>query len=284
MRRPRLPTFLYIGPDKTGSTWMYEVLRQHPRAFVPTTKDLYFFDRYYHRGLDWYEAFFRDAPHDALAIGELSHDYLFSAEAAQRIAIALPEARLFTSLRQPAERVLSHYLYLLRSGLTTLPFDEAIGAIPELIEKSLYFKHLRHYVERFPASQLQVFFFEDLVRDERQFARAMFSFLGLPQAEITLPGRTLPASRPRSVTLAALAKHGANLSRDLGFTSLVGVVKRSRLAGLLYKPYGAGERPELSASQRERLWEHFDPDVRQLEQLLGVSLDHWRIERTRRQS
>ena len=38
------PDFLYIGPDKSGSTWLYEVLRRHPEVFVPSVKDLYFFD------------------------------------------------------------------------------------------------------------------------------------------------------------------------------------------------------------------------------------------------
>jgi len=118
------PTFLFIGPDKSGSTWLYEVLRQHAQCFVPPVKDIYFFDRYYERGLDWYFRFFEAAPPGTLAAGELSHDYLFSSAAAERIAQDLPGVKLITSLRDPAERTFSHYLYMIRSGRTRLDFAD----------------------------------------------------------------------------------------------------------------------------------------------------------------
>ena len=129
------PTFLFIGPDKTGSTWLYEVLRQHAACYVPPVKDIYFFDRHYERGLDWYLSFFEPAPAGSLAAGELSHDYLFSPQAADRIARDLPNVRLLTSLRDPAERTFSHYLYMIRSGRTRLDFAAALEQFPELVDE-----------------------------------------------------------------------------------------------------------------------------------------------------
>ena len=68
------PTFLYIGAARAGSSWMYEILREHPDVFVPLAKDIYFFDKHYDRGLQWYRSFFASAG-GRRAIGELSHDY-----------------------------------------------------------------------------------------------------------------------------------------------------------------------------------------------------------------
>ena len=48
----RLPNFLYVGPDKAGSSWLHETLIKHPDVYLTPAKDLYFFDRYYDRGLD----------------------------------------------------------------------------------------------------------------------------------------------------------------------------------------------------------------------------------------
>ena len=48
------PNFLFIGPDKTGSSWMFHILSRHPDCFVPVAKDIYFFDRYYSKGMGWY--------------------------------------------------------------------------------------------------------------------------------------------------------------------------------------------------------------------------------------
>lgn len=270
------PTFLFIGPDKSGSTWLYEVLRQHEQCYVPPVKDIYFFDRHYERGLEWYFRFFDPAPPGTLAAGELSHDYLFSPEAAERIAHDLPGVRLMTSLRDPAERAFSHYLYMIRSGRTRLDFASALDRFPELIENSRYHKHLSEYMRRFERDQILVLFFEDLRANAESFARRVFDFLGLPfSEEIDYGRRVLPASRPRSFALARTFRAGAQLARSLGLTRLVGVVKRGPVAELAYVPYGDGERPRLDPEIRARLVEMLRSDIERLADMLGTDLSPW---------
>lgn len=275
--RPGLkPTFLFIGPDKSGSTWLYEILRRHPECYVPPIKDLYFFDRHYDRGLQWYYSFFAQAPPTALAIGELSHDYLFSERAADRIARDLPRIRLITSLRDPAERTFSHYLHLVRSGRTRAPFWRAVEEHPELIENSLYHGHLSRYLDRFPKERVLILFFQDLERNPREFAFRLFDFLGL--SRMTGPEiehRYMSASRPRSYLLARLAGRGADAARRMRLTRLVGWLKRSTVTRLLYRPYRSSERPRLSVRDRVELIEKFRPDVERLETLVDRDLSAW---------
>lgn len=277
-----LPNFLYIGPDKSGSTWMYRMLQQHPECHVPRVKDIYFFDRHYGRGLDWYASFFQHAPEDARAIGELSHDYLFSADAAARILRDLPGVRLFTSLRNPVERSFSQYLYMVRSGMTRGPFEEAVHQFPEIIDNSMYHRHLVRYAELFEPSRLAVFLFDELVLDPRGFGRRMFDYLGLAaDVELDFDRTVLPASRPRSARLARLAKEGANWTRRLGLPGLVGAVKGSYAAQWLYAPYEKSDRPSLSPDERRRLVDVFRPDLEQLETLIRRDLGQWMQQESR---
>ena len=44
-----LPSFLGIGVQKGGTSWLYENLRCHPELFLPDQKELHFFDRRFHR-------------------------------------------------------------------------------------------------------------------------------------------------------------------------------------------------------------------------------------------
>ena len=54
-----LPTFLGIGVPRGGTTWLHTTLISHPDVYMPTRrKEVRFFDRYYERGLGWYETFF----------------------------------------------------------------------------------------------------------------------------------------------------------------------------------------------------------------------------------
>jgi len=50
-----LPEFFVVGPPRTGTSWLYEMLRG--QVILPrTTKETRFFDTDFHRGLDWYRA------------------------------------------------------------------------------------------------------------------------------------------------------------------------------------------------------------------------------------
>lgn len=274
----RLPNFLYLGPDKSGSSWLFEVLRQHPDSFVPSCKDVYFFDEHYDKGLDWYASFFADAPASALAVGELSHAYLFSAEVADRIKHDLPGVRLMTSLRHPVDRCYSHYLYLVSSGLVTGSFAETIDNRPGLTRSSYYAKHVAEFMQRFGPDQFKVLFFDDLQRDPRAYAGQVYDFLGLSFNEAFEYEKKVRAARqPRSFWLARLAKKGALAARKLGLVNVVGAVKHSKVAQMLYKPYKKEEIPVMDPAVRAQLIQRYTPDVFELQDLLKVDLAHWMV-------
>ncbi|NJN06078.1 MAG: hypothetical protein HC814_06545, partial [Rhodobacteraceae bacterium] len=139
----RLPNFLYIGASKAGSTWIFEALKAHPEVFVPPAKDLYYFSRYYDRGIDWYESFFTAARPEHGAIGELSISYLIRDKALARIGRDLPDARILISLRNPIGRAWSAYTFMRRNNGVSVPFREAIDQkIPFLTETGHYARHL----------------------------------------------------------------------------------------------------------------------------------------------
>jgi len=50
------PTFLLIGAQKAGTTWISAMLRAHPEVFVPRAKELHYFNlkENHARGMDWY--------------------------------------------------------------------------------------------------------------------------------------------------------------------------------------------------------------------------------------
>ncbi len=270
------PNFLFIGPDKTGSSWMYEMLRQHPNCYVPLCKDIYFFDRHYERGLEWYCALFHDANASHTAIGELSHNYLFSPAAALRIRNYLPDAKLIVCLRHPVERIFSHYLYMIRSGRTQNSFEHALGHYPELLNNSLYYRHLQEYFRRFKRAQIKILFFQDLKTNSRLFAKQLFEFINLPFIpDLPYEKVVLATSLPRNFALAFLAKRGASAARDWGLVNWVGTIKRSAITKILYKPIAPQARPIISPDTVTELLEIFRDDTLALQDLLQTDLSDW---------
>jgi len=231
--------YIYIGTDKSGLTWLYNIFKQHPEIYVPTAKDVYFFDKYYHKGFNWYESFFKDS-HNFKIAGEISHDYMFSIEEMYRIKNDLP-----------IEKIWSQYLFLIRSGITKEPFEKAIESVDELIDKCLYGKYLSQYINMFNDEQLKIFYFDDLKKEPKEFANKVFDYLGVSMIdEINYYEKSLPANKLRLFFMAKLAKKSAIVLRELGFVNLLGRIKLNYLIqGMLYIPYDKNSKSKMTKEQ-----------------------------------
>ena len=272
------PTFLFIGADRCGSKSLHNMFREHPDCYVPPIADPYFFDKNYERGLDWYFKLFADAPADAQAIGEFSHDYIHSSEAAGRIAADLPNIKLLATLRHPVDRTFSSYASAFSAGVIRAPFEEALDDVPMLIDYSLYADKLKVYFDRFDRDQLKILFFDDLAADPVEFGREAFEFVGLRFVEEIDYGRKMSAlSKPRLPMSGYVSKQAANLLRKLGWVELLGRLKSNKFVrGLFYKPYETADKPQMNVETRQRLLDRFTPQVEELESMLDRDLSHWK--------
>lgn len=269
-----MPNFLMIGPGKAGTTWIYDLLRRHPDVYVPETKEVLYFTRFYDRGPAWYASFFEDAGGHT-AVGEVSNTYIFDERAPRRVREHYPGMRLVASLRNPIDRAFSHYLFLRRNGQVTGSFESVIGGEHRVVERGLYHRHLSPWWEAFPDDQLLVLDFERLQDDPRAFGRAIFEHLGVD------PGfwpagageRRLGAMEPRSRLLARGAKAVAVWLRRVGDPRWVTRLKRSRLARLLFRPIDREDYPELAPSTRRQLEAFFLEDARRLSRRTGIDFD-----------
>lgn len=268
----RLPNFLYIGPDKAGSSWLHEVLLHHPQMYLTEAKDLYFFDRYYDRGLDWYRAQFRRAGPQHSVVGEVCQDYLFHPDAASRIHRDLGAARLMVTLREPAARAFSSYLYMRKHGEPVGTFREALDTRPELLAHSAYGAALERYLALFRRRDLHVAFFDDLQESPQVFIDDITDWLGLDRLALTeeqLRAR-LPASSARSAALARLVRRAAVWAREHNGATVVGRVKRSEaVQRVLYRPLEASAA-HLQPADRDLVWQRLADDLDLLTQLTGI--------------
>ncbi|MDQ3104042.1 MAG: sulfotransferase domain-containing protein [Actinomycetota bacterium] len=271
----RLPNFVYLGPSKAGSTWLHEVLIKHPQVFMTEAKDLYFFDRYFDRGTDWYAGHFRRARPEQTVVGEVCQEYLSSPEAPARMHQTLGDnLRLMVTLREPVARAFSGYLYMRKHGVFTGTFREALDTRPGMFEHNRYATLLSRFLEYFDRRRLHVGVFDDLVEDPQLFIDEVVKFLEIDRAVLdeSLLVARLPASRARSTGVASAVKRGANWARQRRSAAImIGRVKRSPLVHkLLYTPLT--ERPEPSAEEAAYMRERLGPEMERLEEIVGLEL------------
>src|SRR5262245_49666055 len=270
-----LPNFLHLGPSKSGSTWLHEVLISHPGVYLSQAKDLYFFNGYHDRGPGWYRAQGRGAQREHQIHGEVCPDYLSCPEAPERIHACLgTDIRLMVTLREPVSRAFSSYLYLQKHGLAAPTFRESTKTSPELLEEGRYATHLRSYLRYFSCESLYIALFDDLQADPQAFLDGVTDWLGivrLPLSAERLEAQ-LPASKARWLPLAMLAKHGANWVRRHDGAALVGSLKRSALVQrVLYRPLGT-DRPEMAPEDVAFMHEQLDPEIAALDREFGLDV------------
>ena len=226
----RLPNFLYVGPDKAGSSWLHEMLIKHPDVYLTPAKDLYFFDRYYDRGREWYAAQFRDARGEEV-VGEVCQDYLFHPEAAGRIRETLGPTsgswcRCATRSSGPGRRTST----CASTGSGRTPSPRRSRSRPELLEHGRYATGLDRFLEHYPRENVHVALFDDLARDPQGFLDAVTDFLGvdpLPLSEQGPGGQAAGGQGPLGPPRPRRPGARADWVREHDGARLVGRVKRS---------------------------------------------------------
>ncbi|WP_369132360.1 sulfotransferase domain-containing protein [Modestobacter sp. I12A-02662] len=178
-----LPTFLVIGAMKAGTTSLYHYLKNHEQVFMSRIKELDFFvtESNWSRGLDWYRQQFNGAG-GALARGEASTLYTKFPEYAgvpERIASVLPHVKLVYVVRDPIERLRSHYQHRVKSGAEQAPPEVALLENPIYLATSRYGMQVERYLDHFPREQVLITTSERMRSDRSATVQQVYEFLGV---------------------------------------------------------------------------------------------------------
>jgi hypothetical protein len=183
------PTFLGIGSMRCGSTWLYEVLKQHPDIQVSDFKevDFFFLRRMLQHDWAWYEALFEsDKGGEPKPVrGEISPRYIRLREwQVRQIAKALPNLRLILTLRHPIERLWSQTLYDLGHlhGRDVRKVG-SVGLLRQLERArsrlaSDYFRAVAMWSSAFGRKSLHIGFFDQLRDDPQGYVDGVLRHIG----------------------------------------------------------------------------------------------------------
>lgn len=278
--------FIGIGGQKCASTWIYDILADHPEVLLSRAKELDFFSNFWDRGFNWYEhQFDTDKATSAIAVGEISPSYLSDTDAPARAARYNPDMRVILTLRKPIDRAYSNHKHNIRQGFVLgedLSFEKALAENPTYIEHGLYGKHLENWLRHFPKNQIQVIFFEDIVTDPEAVAKSVYRFLEVSESFIS---ENLRTKSNESVAVA-------NVKMALFVDGIRNRVRASRLFSwawdLLHMlgiraAYRAinmrnvnSAIPKMLPESRRYLASVYRPDIELLESIVDRSLTSWK--------
>lgn len=283
MHAPK-PTFLIIGAQKCGTTWLHRHLREHPGVFMPAEKELEFFsyqDQLAKPGFNGYLAHFLKAGATP-AVGEATAGYFWTrtnsrwSELPDGFQTDIPktvhrhlgeELKLIVALRNPVKRAVSAYLHYLAMGeiAPDANFAQAMS-YGGLVDMGFYARHLRNWQEYYPAHQIKVLILESDIRAKPVETLAeLCRFLAIPAYDF---GEKNVRKTVFAGTRRVINDHGVFVAVDETLTnSETGWHKDG------YKDdSGQYWRQIIAAECLQQLNEIFLAEVRDLDRLLGTRL------------
>jgi sulfotransferase family protein len=178
-----LPSFIVIGTMKGGTTSLYHYVRDHPEIAMPRIKELDFFvdELNWSRGVEWYREQFAAGGKSGVR-GEASTSYTKFPRyqgVSARMAKVVPDVRLIYVLRDPVERMRSHYQHRVANGAETRAPEVALFEDPIYLDYSRYALQLDQYLDHFDREQLLVITSEELRDDRHETVHRVFDFIGV---------------------------------------------------------------------------------------------------------
>ncbi len=296
--------FVVIGAGKCGTTTVHRALQEHPEVFLPVgVKETQFFARFgagplpeedpegcyhfpeavTHPGA-WSSLFASALPGQRL--GEVCPSYLSNGRAVANLGRYQKDARLVVLLRNPAERLWSRHLHLVRDGRSPGPFEACLDRDsvwwrrPDLVPEGFYGQHLASVYDRFPAGQVGVWLYDQLRDEPDRLLADIAAHIGVSSRVQAPVGHLNRSGVVQHDWLQALVGRGG----------VLGWVRSQLPAAVLSWPLAAQARAAVARVRqanlkRANMPEHvrrallddvYAADLTRLERLLGRSLDTWR--------
>jgi hypothetical protein len=278
MMTSHLPNFIIAGVTKGGTTSIFRYLAEHPHIFPSSKKEVSYFTslRYKEQlpALSVYESFFKNYAGEQYRMEASPSYFCGGRKVAASIKERLGDLKIMLSMRNPVDRMFSKYTSL-RGQLVldkNLSFSEYIKRSEEFKKEMLYVrkKHIyggfasgkyadfiEDWLEVF-GKDLRVFFFEDLIKDNRAYLRNVCRWLGL---DSSFYGNYNFVIENKSRQANNLFLHSFALKLNKKIDSFL--IRHYNLKGVLRDAYYAfnksNERLRMSQEERSYLIDFFKP-------------------------
>jgi hypothetical protein len=294
-RMPNWPNLFIAGAPRCGTSSLHAYLQGIPGIFMSRIKEPNYFSRVVigdrHpmvkpiRNRERYLRLFAEAG-DAKVIGEATPFYLEDPEAPALIHDMVPHAKVLLSLRDPVERLYSHYLMMRNNRPDMGSFMQEIErglAHPSERDMAvlspttgLYSRQVARYFRVFGEERVHVLILEEWMRDVPHALEQILAFVGVRHdcGEFADPPQRRYAQARGPVVRYLFGNRTISRATEALIPYRIRKLVRNTL---LMK---RGPKPKMDDESRRFLVQYYREDVRRLELLLGRRLP-WRNFRSR---
>lgn len=274
-----LPDFIIIGAMKAGTTSLHYYLSQHPQLAMSNPKELNFFiqERNWEKGQVWYESHFTRT---GVLQGESSPNYTGYPNfkrVPENMHSIVPDAKLIYVLRDPIERIISHYIHLVSEGRETRPFKRAMleDAPMQYVLRSRYHLQLQLFLPLYPRGQILLTTSEKLAAKREETLGEIFRFLGVDESFSSVRFSVIQHRSSSRRLRSTLGQRLYNMPYRFRLNRVSPEVAHI-LGYVLSFPFAKSiPRPQIDSDVRAVLVERLADDLRGLRAFTGQPFNEW---------
>ena len=266
--------FIVLGAHRCGTTWLHENLYHHPEIVLSKSKkELHFFDRKenYNRGVNFYNDYFKIQEKNKL-YGEVTPSYLSTINVPERIKFYFPKAKFIVMLRNPIERLYSHYKLNCGNHNIKESFSNYYNRKPIEKEEGRYIDYIQNYLKHFKKEQFLFLIFDELASNPLEFYRKILDFLDVNDKMY----------KPRALNTKSNSwqtkKH--NLKNNFIYYT-IRVLKRLKYFNLSTKLENIIQKKNIqsyiSTKDKNILNDYYRESITELESFLDIELINWKV-------
>jgi hypothetical protein len=282
----QLKVNLFIpGFGKSGTSSLHVYLNQHPDISMSVIKEPHFFSRRqsFVRGFEHYNTLFESSSNKKY-FGESSTTYIGSKIAIDRIKEYVKNPKFIVLVRNPIDRIYSHYTWLYSLGLETLPLREAVlkdmdtvfdadvdieGNFKNYLFFSKYGTLLSSYISNFGAENIKIITTESLNKDVIGTLNECFEFLKLEKLT------SIKEERQNITSLDKIDKTPMFVRKGLSYIN-DNVGARNKFDKVVHKLFIV-KKKQKPLSEDDRVWLKgiLNEEIKELKQITKMKFAEW---------
>ncbi len=279
-----------IGSQKSGTTYLANLLLQHPELALFGKKEIDFFSRYFDKGVEWYHQNVDDinkiyldastsysaAPISQLDIKTFKENNNPYYGVPRRIFENTKNSKFIYIMRDPVLRTYASYWHQVRAGTETRDFMTAIKEDNYYLRQGKYYKQLQQYLTYFDKDSFLLLSFEEFVKQPEMVVKECFEFLGLKPH----PVNAVNKGKNQSFQYGGIWKVINQITGSYGGINRIAKIVRPFVPDSLVYKIGnkmTKKIPSMNDDEMEYLINYFREENKILKDKLGFDISKWKV-------
>ncbi|MFT4780677.1 MAG: hypothetical protein ACI9SD_000351 [Pseudohongiellaceae bacterium] len=293
------PNLFIPGAAKSGTSSLHDLLNQHPNINMSTTKEpLYLVKNNFKLNIEKfnskYEALFEYSDNIKYK-GDSSTGYMLFPNFIENTKTHLKfEKKFIFILRNPIDRIYSHYWYIKGLGSESLDFKKAIlkdknneptiksmlpeGKFKNYFQYGLYAKWLSRFYANFDSKDIKIILFEDLRDSPLDTVNQCLQFLNLSELSTLNPVESNETMLLKHAyihkTILKITRGKFKLLKPISFL-IPTIIKNNISEYIINKTKSNQKYPKLSAEDRTWVADLYKEDFLLLKKNTNIDFSKW---------